>query len=125
MGYALTGGSDQTGITTEADITSLTVTFTAISSRLYRTTLDANIQQVTSGSTPSLIITDGAGTDLGLRTVTLATSDLYAVRMAIVETGLSGSVTRKARAVTSAGTLSIINSLSRNGRIVVEDIGPA
>lgn len=126
MGYVNGSASDQTGITVSADITSLSVAFTAISTRLYRTTMSVNVQQQTAGPAVAVIfISDGAGTGKSNRSVTLALNDFIEVTCVALETGLSGAITRKGRANTSAGTLAIIGTSIRSASIVVEDMGPA
>jgi hypothetical protein len=42
-----------------------------------------------------------------------------------VESGISGSLVRKARAETSAGTLTTVQSATQPAFLLMEDIGPA
>lgn len=119
--------ADQTGISTEADVTSLTITWTAVSTRRYRITGHLLVQQLTSTGAATAKITDGSGTEIqriGHR-ASFAANDVDMWEGSSVETGLSGSITRKIRAATSAGTLSALASSSRPNYILVEDIGPA
>ena len=111
---------------TPTDITSLTVTFTANSLRLYRTTLYLpDIAQITSAGFASLRITDTAGTASAISIVSQAASGETATVVTIVESGLSGSTVRKGRASTNAGTLTLVGTATSPMQITVEDIGQA
>jgi len=117
--------ADQTGISSVADVTSLTLTWTATSSRYYRTTVFFNAQQNASIGTPQIYITDGSGT---VKTKVLSvqnTGDYWSSVVTLVETGLSGSTTRKVQALTNAGTLSILGNSTYPSLILIEDIGAA
>lgn len=119
--------ANQTGISTVADITSMTAaTWTASSSRTYRTTIYLPYcQQKTSGGVVVVRITDASNVDKQQWNGTFATSDFFAVAIQVIETGLSGSITRKGRISTSAGTVDLTQSATAPGYILVEDIGPA
>lgn len=125
-GFAKTSGTDQTGIgSTPTDITGLSVTWTADSTRAYKVSMSVDIS-TSVAQTPTISITDGSGTVIIARNVTIdAASGQAAVHFDWVETGLSGSVTRKGRGAVAAGTLTIVNSSNRNGILIVEDIGAA
>lgn len=118
-------GTDQTGIAGLADVTGVTATWTATSTRQYKVSLDAVIQKITTANAVTAYITNGANATVIARSVTLAINDLYALHIEWVETGLSGSQTRKGRMETASGSVSVINSFSRNAILTVEDIGPA
>jgi hypothetical protein len=126
IGSAVTTGTNQTGITsTVADITGLSVTWTAVANRRYRVTVNVSVQQVTSAATHEIIIANASNTILRQRSTTLATNDLACIAIVHELNGVAaGSFTVKARAGTGAGTLTIINDFTRNGEIIVEDIGP-
>jgi len=119
--------ANQNGISTVADITSMTAaTWTATSTRTYRTTVYLPyVQQKTSAGTVVARITDASNVDKQQWNGTMATSDFFAVVMQVIETGLSGSITRKARIATSAGTIDITQSSTAPGFIMVEDVGAA
>jgi len=114
-------------VSTVADITSMTAaTWTATSSRTYRTTIYLPYcQQKTSGGTVVVRITDASNVDKQQWNGTFATSDFFAVMIQVIETGLSGSITRKGRISTSAGTVDLTQVATAPGYILVEDIGPA
>lgn len=126
--------ADQTTITTEADITSLTVTFTAVSSRRYRTSFVLDVSAQTSlpasGEYMRIHITDGSNTHKAEVTsaAPAAIDNRVTVYGSVVETGLSGSTTRKLRAERGDGSgdaMSVLAAAARPAYILVEDIGPA
>lgn len=123
MGY-VNGAVAQAGISAVTDLTGLTVTFTAISTRLYRTTV--NLPRAVNSAVASeqrLTIADGAGTALKVTTVTTASGGAAMHHLEYTETGITGSTTRKARLQTAAGTVDTTAGFL--GNIVVEDLGPA
>lgn len=122
MGYAVRT-TDQSGVSATADITSLSVTFTAISSRYYKTTLGVRYQPTTS-SNIDIFITDGSNNIKQDWADTRGTSEYGAMSVTVVETGLSGSTTRKGRASSSAGTITLFGNAVYPTFILVEDIGP-
>jgi hypothetical protein len=118
--------ADQNGITTVADITSLSVTFTAVSTRYYRTTLFlAQIQQNTAAGSVNLLITDATPTTKVSFFTNMASGDFEPIQVSVVETGLTGSITRKGRISTSAGTIDVRGSATIISHILVEDLGQA
>ncbi len=132
VGYAVITAS-QTGISTEADVTSLTVTWTAVSARLYRTSffVFADANGTASSQRPSVKVTDGSNTKkLELFTEHNAAATAQSnvpLTGAILETGLSGSTTRKLRALSGGGgdTIDINAAADSPCYIIVEDVGPA
>jgi hypothetical protein len=117
--------SDQTGFNnTAADITGLTVTWTAVAGRRYRITGHVGCaQQNTAGGFWNLQITDGAGTITALAPHSLAASEQAPVTAFEVVVPGGGSVTRKLRARTNAGTGDVLATSGRTAFILVEDIG--
>lgn len=131
MGYASVT-ANQTSISTTTDLTSLTVTWTAVSSRLYQISFQVAVDPVwTTGSAqPTIYITDGSNNVK--QTVTsdvLADLSVLSMTGFVLETSLSGSTTRKLRAAfpSSSGsdTMTMTASSTRPAFILVEDIGPA
>lgn len=115
--------SDQTGIgSSSTDITGLSVTFTADSSRLYLVILQVNVRQVTSGGTATVEITDGSNNVKQNGLATLATDDYITLTLIELLTSASGSVTRKGRAKTDAGTLTIAANATSVARLIVIDV---
>ena len=118
--------ANQTGITTVVDVTGLTVTFTADSSRIYRTTAYVFAAvQLTAQGYPGFSITDGANNTKQGSSILLATGFQAPLCVTVYESGLSGSTTRKVRAETNAGTLTLAADAARPMVLIVEDIGQA
>lgn len=117
--------ANQTGISSVVDLTNMTAaTWTAVSGRAYRITVYLpEVQQLTSAGTSVFRITDSSGNLKQFADHTSAANEFYNVNMQVIETGLSGSTTRKARASTDAGTLSLFMAATSPGFIMVEDIG--
>lgn len=120
--------SDQTGITTETDVTNVTVTVTAGTSRRIRITVAGLITAVTNDAAAvGRINKDGSNGGTWARTGTItAASDRWCTG-SWVDTPTAGSHTYKATLATSSGTGTLTVSGSSPGRcfILVEDIGPA
>jgi hypothetical protein len=125
MGQA-SATANQTGITTATDVTGLSVTFTANSTRYYRTTVYvySSVQNTAAGF-PEVRITDGSNVQKQTCVFQLGAGGQAPFHFSVVETGLSGSTTRKARATTTAGTLLLAATSTGPMFIVVEDIGQA
>ena len=129
IGYAAIT-ANQTGITTVADITSLTLTHTAVNNRRYRITGRINIQSNTVSDYGQIQLTDSTPTQLEnslFNTHTSANNDTTQ-SIVFVEAGISGSVTRKLRAGRaggSAGTFQVSASATAPAFILIEDIGPS
>ena len=122
-GYANLG-TNFTANVTEADI-GVSATFTAVSSRIYKTTL--NIPLIDSGAAQILIvsITDNANTGkISGQTSFTASVQRNSLTLVLLETGLSGSTVRKGRAYTTTNT-AIFSGAPIRASIVVEDIGAA
>lgn len=125
IGYA-SATANQTVTTTEANLTSLTLTWTADSTRIYRTTVYVGYaEQATSAGYGELKITDGSNVQkmTAVAYQLAGYGDIFVA--SVIESGLSGSTTRKARGVTSAGTLTFVGGSTRPMQIIVEDLGQA
>jgi hypothetical protein len=122
MGYDVGSTSDQTGISSVTDITGLSVTFTAVSTRLYIAVLTVCVSQQTSGGAVDLYLRDGASATVHRTTATLATNDAATIQICWPETGLSGSTTRKGSVSTSAGTMTVVGNASRNASLIIYDL---
>lgn len=136
MGYAEVT-ANQTGITdTAADLTSLTVTWTAVSARRYRTSFFVTLSAQTTIAQADndlcrVQITDGSNNIKTIGTVTHPVVDVGMSCVAsVTETGLSGSTTRKLRGRRGNGfgtgnAMSLLAASTYPAYILVEDIGPA
>ena len=116
----------QTGIgATKADVTGLTVTWTATTSRLYLTTVYFETVQGALAATMEAVITTGSNGLLQQFLAQVPATSANPVFMQLYETGLSGSQTRKARVSTNVSTMSVIADVTYPSQIIVQDVGPA
>jgi hypothetical protein len=116
--------SSQGSITSVVDLTSLTVTFTAIASRYYRITGHVMAQNNTANARCDLQLTDGSNNVLAIsRGSSGATNqDFTLIATYIVAPG-AGSVTYKLRAVANSGTMQMTAAATAPAFISVEDFG--
>ena len=120
---AVVTSADQTGISAIADITGLTVTWTATASRTYVTFVKASVRKITNAGDAFIHLTDGAGGQKDGSPVTLGVNDYGTLTAIAIETGLSGSITRKARASASSATVTVLGASNYTSSILVFDIG--
>lgn len=121
----------QTGITTVEDLTNLSVSWSAVSSRLYRITWKFRIIGTAANDLAAVYLTDASNgqADRSLHEIP-ALLPAYASVMSIgmhYATGLSGTITRKLRMERheGSGSLSAYASGTEIGFLVVEDVGAA
>jgi hypothetical protein len=126
MGYAQ-ATANQGGIgSTATDVTGVSVSFTANSTRYYRTTFYCfAVVQSTANSFPIVQVTDGSNNQKGQAANYLAVGEQAHYNVSVVETGLSGTQTRKARGLVAAGSMLLAATATSPMFIVVEDIGEA
>ena len=121
--------ADQGSITTETDVTGLTVTWTASTSRLYRISFAGQLSSSVNATDWGWIkVTDSsnnAKVDVAVDQLSSGLGKPF--HGSVFETGLSGSITRKLRAARLAGTgnISVRAATTSPAFILVEDIGPA
>lgn len=121
-----TGTTSQSGITTVTDLTSLSVTFTAVTGRRYRTLVFLPfVVQSTNAATVSVLIADGSNTQLQASAEKFGASDFRSLSASVVETISAGSVTRKARISASAASVGTTLGATTPAYILVEDVGPS
>lgn len=112
--------------TTTTDVTSMTVTFTPVTGRLYRARYVTRIDNQSTAQLFTAEIANGSNIVLQYREVNVAASQSQLMSIEVILTGLSGSTTLKARG--KAGT--IANGFFNAGatspmQFMVEDIGPS
>lgn len=114
----------QTGISTIVDLTSLTITFTAVTGRRYKYSGQVSVKQQTAAAIVDLVLTTTTPTTVIQTTAQMAAANQNTMTFTGYETISAGSVTRKLRLQTSAGTVD-----AQTGNIasfyIVEDIGPS
>lgn len=113
-----------TGSTTY-DITGLSVTWTAVSARLYRITIFLPQISPATAHLNQLFLTDASNTQI--QTAHVNGYDAYDFSMTLIslETGLSGSITRKARIKSTGTSFTLDSSSTSPSLILVEDLGLA
>jgi hypothetical protein len=109
------------------DVSGMTISWTAISSRIYKITL--TLSDITSGAgfNPFVLdITDGSNVVKYEARRLFPAGDTSTMTVSYVETGLSGTILRKVRTtgVTNTGTFNT-NGASSLSVFVIEDIGAA
>ena len=119
--------TNQATITTVVDITSLSVTWTADPSRRYKTSFICSLYSSVANDGPMIQVTDSSGaTTFARGTVVPPVSNAGLTCVgSVIESGLSGSITRKVRASRAFGT-GVVTFEGNTGfpaYILVEDIG--
>jgi hypothetical protein len=124
MGYVRSTAGNITLTTTVQDIAGASVTFTAVSGRLYKATYNAQMQKLTTAGYIEISFMNGATTLYdGFEDVVAGGYINYS--MTSVLTGLSGSVTIKAVGIVNVATATIFRSANNPTSFSVEDIGLA
>lgn len=115
--------ANQTGIGGgPTDLTSLTVTFTAVASRRYKITGYGRVVQRTSGATAEVFIRNAANTKLQTWSTTLGVDESGMASIEITDVPGAGSATYKLSAGVGAGTMDLTASATQPAFILVEDI---
>jgi hypothetical protein len=120
--------ANQTPFTTVADVTGLSVTFTAVSGRNYRTTVFLELTDTVSGDLIIAYLTTGAGTQLvrsPFVSYGVSTAASSALSFSFNSSTLSGSTTHKVRLERNVGTGTVgtVASATSPAYIMVEDLG--
>ena len=112
--------------TTETDVTGATVTFNAVSTRLYRATFSAFYQQSDAVSRLILTIQDASNNYFSSTQQVMPNNSQYGnITFVYLFSGVSGSITRKVRALVTAGTGTMFGSSTASSSFTIEYIGPA
>lgn len=120
--------SDQTGITSEVDVTSVTLTVTVNASRRIKISVGGMVSAVTNDAAAvGRINKDGSNAGTWCRTGTITAGNDWQCFGSWIDTPSTGSHIYKATIARSSGTGTITVSGTSPGRcwILVEDIGPA
>lgn len=121
-----TSGAATSGIGTSAvDVSGLSVTFTAVANRYYRTTIQVPIyQQATATGYVTLRVNNNSADLLQVQEQVESGASSTLI-LSHVETIAAGSVTRKARINVDAGGGTVAYSSAYPATILVEDLGPS
>jgi len=124
MGYYIsTGNSAISTVTT--DVTGTSITFTAEANRLYRATFICDFTLNTANSITGFYIADSANNLLQSIADTVSTANGFSqVTLQLLFTASAGSVTRKVRCDTSAGSGSVRGTSGAVYMFSIEDMGP-
>jgi len=119
--------SDTNLTTTTVDITGLSITWTAISGRIYKISFDTIARTSAAGNIYiNATVTDSSNTiKKYFRNGASSTDFRFSLSGFLYETGLSGSTTRKMRSDCSASTAMLEAGAAYPTQFIVEDIGPA
>jgi hypothetical protein len=108
-----------------ADVSGMTISWTAISTRIYKITVTLADVNTVSGMAPFLIdVADGSNVTKFQTRRAFPANDTDTITFSYVETGLSGTILRKVRVqgTTNTGTLNT-NAAAALSVFVIEDIG--
>ena len=111
--------------TAVADITGVSVTFTAVSSRLYKFSFFVTGQKVSTSGYTDIQLTDSSNVLIMGMTQYSVAGNYWNCSGGVTKTGLSGSVTYKLRGAAESGTSNPTASATIPITLVVEDIGAA
>jgi hypothetical protein len=126
IGFA-TKTATQGSITTETDVTGLSINFTAIANRRYKITTEGMIRSSVAGDSFNWIITRDS-TNLTFKSFTTTPINVAVFSgISYIDTPSAGSVTYKVRAARNVGTGTgtVQADTGYANFILVEDIGPA
>lgn len=116
--------SDQGSITSQADLTSLAVTVTANTSRLFHIAAYATFLKDATPAQCNLYIMEGA-TQLAIAQMNIAASQIQQATPFCLVSPSAGSHTYKLQALSGAGNLTSKASSVNQAWIVITDGGPA
>ena len=126
LGYAQIT-ADQTGITTEVDVTSASLTVTVPASRLIRISFWGVVYSSVAGDTAEVKIKESTTVLGGGLTAALLTNASGIFAYTLVSAPSAGSHTYKATIARATGTGNVVLACSatRPAHFVVEDLGPS
>jgi hypothetical protein len=114
-----------TAFTTVIDIPTLSCTWTADPTRLYKITVSGNTTQITAAGDQTLILADAANAGIAQFNASPQLNRWWAWTVVFYASGLSGSITRKMRISSNAASGSLRAQPALPWTMCVEDIGPA
>lgn len=124
VGYAQVTASQNGVGTAVTDLTSLSVTFTALASRRYRITGFAHFLYASGSPAVAVLrITDGANNQITESNMPGSAAVYTTWNVQTVVTPSAGSVTYKLRANVNTGTMNVFAGSTAPAFIMVEDLG--
>lgn len=127
MGYAIST-ANKSVTSTISDVTGMTVTFTAVANRLYKATFSCFYQQSDAVQRTFFTLADGSNVAQNNTIQTNSNNQGFnEISYVFLFTATAGSITRKMRASTEAGTATIFGAPAdgRTYSFTIEDIGAA
>lgn len=128
IGTATSAGPQTQTTNVGVDYPGLSVTWTAVAGRRYKTTVQMFAEGNTTGDTFNSLVTNSTASVSYQQCQVLISGYAYVtVHYSLIESNLSGSVTRKVQygRATGTGWVAAQASVGFPAQIVVEDIGPA
>ena len=111
--------------TTQADLTGMSVTFTALANRVYKFTALCTGQKLTTETWTGLYITNAANTVYLSAFQTAPALEYFNSSFSGYVSGFTpGSVTVKLRSQVGSGTATILAAATNPLQLIVEDMGP-
>jgi hypothetical protein len=124
MQYVINTTTNPTVTTTKADVTGMTVTWTAVANRLYRLNFEGMIGN-NNASQNQFFFADASNVDVDNTYHDVGAGQFASLSFQYLFTTTAGSKTLKLRAQSSSGTLTFYGSGGRSFSLIVEDLGPA
>lgn len=115
----------QAGISSVVDLTGLVITATAVAGRRWKLSGNVRVTQNTLDSVPELYITNGAGTIINRRGISLAAGETGHIHVEADVVTTAGSLTYKLRLTSGAGTVDLTAASDIVANFRIEDLGPA
>ena len=109
--------------TTTADVTGMSVSFTAVSSRFYRFSFYISGQKISTADYTDIQLADSSNNVIAASTSYAVAGNYWNCAGGVVKTGLTGSVTYKLRGSCGSGTSNPTAYGTQPLTLVVEDIG--
>lgn len=124
VGHAFANAA-QTNVNGTADVPGCSVTFTAIAGHTYKTTLSiGSFNMVGANGQLYASIANASNVQIRTSVIDVLVGKVTALHTTAIETGLTGTQTRKARLSGTAGNWSTNATAEYSAMIVVEDITP-
>ena len=128
MGVATRTTGNLTMTDPAADLTGMSVTFTADSTRYYRVSYSISGQKSAANGRIDFKVLNGSNTVLAINYLTLVASAYYTLNYEFYLTGITGSQTIKLNGYVTGGTASVYADGPTNSGspyLIVQDIGQA
>ena len=123
MAYVINTTTNPTVTTAAADVTGMTLTWTAVANRLYRVTFEGMIGN-SNTSQNQYFFSNGSNVQLDQTFQENPGGQFQVICFQYLFLGVAGSTTVKLRAEEQVGTLTFYGTGTRSRSIICEDLGP-